>query len=99
MKNLINMGIAIQLVVMVSGCATPRTASTDPAMRIFVDPDSLDKKNLPRLKAALQASGKWIVVEKAQMRTILREAAGEQKLDGVKTIGAYTANKGVFVVT
>lgn len=64
MKNLIKAGIAIHLVVSLLGCATPRTKHTDPAMRVFVDPDSLDKKNLPRLKAALQAFGNWIVVDR-----------------------------------
>lgn len=64
MKNLIKAGIGITLVVSLLGCATPRTKHTDPAMRVFVDPESLDKKNLPRLKAALQASGNWIVVDR-----------------------------------
>ncbi|MGE3756964.1 MAG: hypothetical protein AB7H97_04370 [Pseudobdellovibrionaceae bacterium] len=64
MKTLTKIGVAIQLAAALSGCATPRTKHTDPAMRIFVDPDSLDKKNLPRLKAALQASGNWIVVDR-----------------------------------
>ena len=64
MKILTKITIAIQLAAVISGCATPRTKHTDPAMRIFVDPDSLDKKNLPRLKAALQASGNWIVVDR-----------------------------------
>ena len=64
MNSYVRFAIASTVLMIVAGCATPRTKHSDPAMRVFVDPDSLDKKNLPRLKAALQATGKWIVVDR-----------------------------------
>lgn len=62
--SIFNLVAGLVVAAGLAGCATPRTTSTDPAMRIFVDADSLDKKNLPRLKAALQESGKWIVIDR-----------------------------------
>lgn len=46
------------------GCATQRNKNTDPSMRVFLSCDSLDSKNCLRLKQALVASGKWIVVDR-----------------------------------
>ncbi|NUN06651.1 MAG: hypothetical protein HUU57_12925 [Bdellovibrio sp.] len=47
-----------------SGCATPRTKNTDPAMRVFLSCENLDSKNCLRLKQSLVSSGKWIVVDR-----------------------------------
>lgn len=53
------------LLLIVISCATPRTKDTDPSLRTMVDPQNLDKSNYARIVTALKASGKYIVVDRA----------------------------------
>lgn len=60
------------------GCSShPRTKWTDPNMRILVDGDGLESSDYVRIVNALQASGKWFVVDR---RDGLRAIFKEQKM-------------------
>lgn len=66
------------LAAFMTNCAShPRTKWTDPSMRVMVDPDSLSAKDYVRIVNALQASGKWFVVDR---RDGLRAIFKEQKM-------------------
>lgn len=60
MKNLM-----IILMVMSVGCATSRTRSSDPVMRIAIDADSMPIESYVRLQAALVKSKEFIVIDRA----------------------------------
>ena len=52
----------------------PRTKWTDPAMRVMIDPESIDEKNYVKIMYALQQTGRWIVVDRADgFRAIKKE--------------------------
>lgn len=57
--------VLISLVVISTGCATARTRSSDPVMRIAVDADSMPLESYVRLQRSLVQSGKFVVVDRA----------------------------------
>jgi hypothetical protein len=65
------------LAVMMVGCATARTKSSDPVMRIAIDAKSMPQASYVRLQRALVQSGKFVVVDRANG---FRFIDNEQKL-------------------
>lgn len=67
--------ILIALVLIGCGGKTiKRTRYSDPSLRIFLDPASIDEKNFVRIQAALMATGKFFVVTRqAGFRAIKAE--------------------------
>ncbi|MGK5088738.1 hypothetical protein WDW86_14365 [Bdellovibrionota bacterium FG-2] len=55
---------ALLATLVISGCATTRSKTTDPAHRIFLDSESLNETSYVNLQATLTKSGKWIVVDR-----------------------------------
>ncbi len=51
-------------ILMMGACAEKRTKYSDKAMRIMIDPNSVDSANYVRLQQALMQSGKWWVVDR-----------------------------------
>ena len=71
MKNV----LLIAMVALLSACAsTPRTKWTDKTMRVMIDPASVSAGDHVRIQQALIASGKWVVVDRADgLRAIKKE--------------------------
>lgn len=71
MKNII---LLISLVYLSFGCATARTRSSDPVMRVAIDADSISRAAYVRIQNALMESGKFVVVDRAMgFRAIAKE--------------------------
>lgn len=74
------------LICFAVGCSTPRTKYTDPVMRVMVDPDSIDKLNLPRVQKALIESGKWKVVDRSDAYKAMNKEQERQYKDSENRI-------------
>lgn len=74
--------MVLALGTLLVGCATPRTKDTDPSMRVMVDPDSIEKGHYVRLVNALQQSGKYIVVDRADAFKAAKKEQDFQYTDG-----------------
>lgn len=66
--------LTVLLVLSLNACATARTRTSDPVMRIAIDSDSIPAGSYARLEKALVESGKFIVVDRsAGFRAITKE--------------------------
>lgn len=65
--------LAIALVLL-GACSSTRTKFSDPAMRVFVSPDSVDAENYTRIVNALVETKKFTVIDRSEaFRAIKRE--------------------------
>lgn len=78
MKKLIIVLTALSL----SACATSRTRSSDPVMRVTVDAQSMTKEIYTRLVHSLVSSGKFIVVDRGDG---FKAVAHEQEMQHTNT--------------
>lgn len=66
--------ILVLMALLSTACATTRTRSSDPIMRVAIDADSMSQQTYVRLQHALVRSGKFIVVDRAMgFKAIARE--------------------------
>lgn len=82
MTTVTKLTMVLALGTLLVGCATPRTKDTDPSMRVMVDPDSIEKGHYVRLVNALQQSGKYIVVDRADAFKAAKKEQDFQYTDG-----------------